>query len=124
MLLRNSLDCMSMFDNCPICGNDSIGNGAGLLHMEGSTFRRTCKCGWQVFRKEKDNVLLPDVLQIMNIIENRHNDIYIGKWNDLHFKIAIDNDTRCAMEYELLEGSFDEDTIEMIANWILECMNS
>ena len=34
--------------NCPNCGNDKIGNGEGTLNVDEDTYRRTCKCGFEV----------------------------------------------------------------------------
>lgn len=36
------------YEKCPYCGNDKVGNGEGGLIVEEDTFKRTCKCGFQI----------------------------------------------------------------------------
>lgn len=38
---------------CPRCGSSRIGGGSGMIYVDDVTFRRTCKCGWEVEVIEK-----------------------------------------------------------------------
>jgi len=39
---------INKYANCPVCGNDKVGNGEGILVVEEDTFKRSCKCGFKI----------------------------------------------------------------------------
>jgi transcription elongation factor Elf1 len=43
-----AVELMGVYNNCPDCGSEKLGNGEGTLEIEDDTFKRTCKCGWSV----------------------------------------------------------------------------
>lgn len=51
--LKRSVELMERYQICETCGNEAVGNGEGTLKITGSTFIRTCKCGWKVEIKEE-----------------------------------------------------------------------
>ena len=42
------LKIIPLYENCPDCGNNKIGNGEGKLLVEDDTFTRECKCGFKI----------------------------------------------------------------------------
>ncbi|WP_003377933.1 DUF3797 domain-containing protein [Clostridium botulinum] len=40
------------YEKCPCCGNDKVGNGEGKLIVEEDTFKRSCKCGFEIIVDE------------------------------------------------------------------------
>ena len=52
-----SIDLMNKYVDCPCCGNEYIGNGQGGIIIEDDTFRRWCKCGYDITIDEDDNIL-------------------------------------------------------------------
>lgn len=49
------LQIAEKYIHCPKCGSDKIGNGEGTLNVDDDTYRRTCKCGFQVEVKPRGN---------------------------------------------------------------------
>ncbi|WP_204698942.1 DUF3797 domain-containing protein [Geomicrobium sediminis] len=39
---------MDKYSECPECGNTNLGNGEGELIVTGTSYHRSCKCGWVV----------------------------------------------------------------------------
>lgn len=60
------------------------------------------------------------MIQILEKEEKRYSVVYTGYWNGRYFKIDICRDKLIAIEYELLEGQFEDDEIEQLANDILD----
>lgn len=58
MDIFKSVKLMRKYATCKECGSDNIGNGEGTLIIEDKTFRRSCKCGWNIEVDEDDNALL------------------------------------------------------------------
>jgi hypothetical protein len=51
-----SLELMEKYSTCLECGSMNVGNGEGTLNIEDDSFKRTCKCGWEVtIRDERQN---------------------------------------------------------------------
>ncbi|MEK4675604.1 DUF3797 domain-containing protein [Bacillus cereus] len=48
------LELMKKYRKCQWCGNESIGEGEGMLEVEDGVFTRTCKCGWMIVMEEQD----------------------------------------------------------------------
>lgn len=48
MNIWNSMELMKKYSKCPQCGSIEIGNGNGGVVVENNTFRRFCKCGFDV----------------------------------------------------------------------------
>lgn len=48
MNMCKSMELIEKYADCPNCGNEFIGNGQGGLVVEDSTFRRFCKCGFDI----------------------------------------------------------------------------
>lgn len=47
-----------MIEKCPMCGDDTVGNGSKFV-IEDKTFERTCReCGWRVTGKVKNNEVI------------------------------------------------------------------
>lgn len=46
--IHNSMELMKKYSRCPKCGSEEIGNGNGGVIVENNTFRRFCKCGYDV----------------------------------------------------------------------------
>ena len=59
-------------------------------------------------------------MQILEREEKRYSIVYTGYWYGRYFKIDICRDQVIAIEYELLEGQFENDEIEQLANDILD----
>ena len=55
MIVRNVIRLLEKYENCPDCGNNKIGSGEGNLIVGGSTFIRTCKCGYKIVAIEDVN---------------------------------------------------------------------
>ncbi|WP_434793115.1 hypothetical protein TPDSL_23050 [Terrisporobacter petrolearius] len=49
-----SMELMEKYIYCPTCGNEYIGNGQGGIIVEDDTFRRWCKCGFDITVNEDD----------------------------------------------------------------------
>lgn len=49
-----SMELMEKYADCPKCGNEYIGNGQGGIVVEDDTFRRWCKCGFDITVNEDD----------------------------------------------------------------------
>jgi hypothetical protein len=47
-----ALELLKKYADCPDCGSDKVGNGAGTLEIEDNTFTRTCKCGFEITIKD------------------------------------------------------------------------
>lgn len=52
--IYKSIQLMRKYSKCKECGNKLIGDGEGTMEIDDDTFKRTCKCGWQVEITEKD----------------------------------------------------------------------
>jgi hypothetical protein len=48
MMLKNVVELMEKHADCPKCGNDCVGPGAGSIQVYDNTFKRKCNCGWEV----------------------------------------------------------------------------
>lgn len=48
MNLPTAIEMINKYAVCPQCGSEYVGNGEGVLEIEGNTFKRSCKCGWGV----------------------------------------------------------------------------
>lgn len=51
------LEIMGKYINCPVCGNDKVGNGQGYVISQDKTFTRGCKCGWEIKVNEDGGVI-------------------------------------------------------------------
>ena len=51
MNMLKSIELMDKYGECPDCGNEMIGNGQGGIVVEDGTFRRFCKCGFDITMK-------------------------------------------------------------------------
>lgn len=60
MNFLKSMELMEKYCDCPKCGNEYIGNGQGGMTVEDDTFRRWCKCGFDITVDEDDNNVLKD----------------------------------------------------------------
>jgi len=54
MYAWKSIELIRKYATCPECGNELIGNGQGTLDIDKDTFKRTCKCGWEIEVKDGD----------------------------------------------------------------------
>ena len=48
MNIKKSIELMDKYGDCPDCGNKYISNGEGGVIIENNTFRRFCKCGFDI----------------------------------------------------------------------------
>ena len=48
MKLKRVIELGKELSVCQQCGSDKIGGGSGMIYVDDVTFRRTCKCGWEV----------------------------------------------------------------------------
>lgn len=48
MKLRKAMELIEKYSDCPNCGNDMIGKGAGAMVIDHATFMRSCSCGFKV----------------------------------------------------------------------------
>ncbi|MEN7644247.1 DUF3797 domain-containing protein [Clostridioides difficile] len=55
MKMRNVFKLSSMYCICPKCGSDKLGEGEGSLIVDEYTFRRKCKCGFDMIVDERDD---------------------------------------------------------------------
>lgn len=55
MKLKRTLELISEYLNCKACGSEFVGNGKGTLTIGDDTFKRTCKCGWEIEVREDTN---------------------------------------------------------------------
>ena len=47
-----------LIEKCPVCGDDTVGNGSKFI-VEEDTFERTCReCGWRIIGKVENNKLV------------------------------------------------------------------
>lgn len=47
-----------MVEKCPVCGDDTVGNGSRFI-IEENTFERTCReCGWKITGEIKDDEIV------------------------------------------------------------------
>lgn len=49
---------MDKYIECPICGNDKLGENNGGLIIEEDTFERNCRCGFRIIIDSNENVVL------------------------------------------------------------------
>jgi len=52
-----TVELLRKYNKCPKCGSDALGNGEGTLEVKEDTFRRTCKCGWDIEVNASDKPL-------------------------------------------------------------------
>lgn len=57
MNMLKSIELMDKYGECPDCGNEMIGNGQGGIVVEDGTFRRFCKCGFDITTDEDGKIL-------------------------------------------------------------------
>ena len=48
MKIKVTIDLISKYGKCPVCGSDKVGNG-NILEVEDVSFKRTCQCGWKIW---------------------------------------------------------------------------
>ncbi|ACM16014.1 TPA: DUF3797 domain-containing protein [Bacillus cereus] len=48
-----SVQLLRKYAACQECGNENVGNGEGTVEIQDDTFKRTCKCGWEIEVKAK-----------------------------------------------------------------------
>ena len=49
---------VKMVEKCPVCGDDTVGNGSKFIFEE-ETFERTCReCGWRITGKVENNKVI------------------------------------------------------------------
>lgn len=69
MNINMSMRVMKMVERCPVCGDETIGNGSKFI-IDEDTFERTCReCGWNVTGKVEDNNVIitsDNVLELSN----------------------------------------------------------
>lgn len=49
-----SMLLLEKYADCPNCGSDLVGNGEGGIVVEDDTFRRFCKCGFDITVNEDE----------------------------------------------------------------------
>ena len=54
MHYKDLMKLMDKYAECPKCGNECIGNGQGGLIVDEDTFKRWCKCGFEITVSEKN----------------------------------------------------------------------
>lgn len=54
MNMKRVLELLEKYETCPECGNTKIGNGEGALVIDINTFKKTCKCGFEVFIEDEE----------------------------------------------------------------------
>lgn len=54
MKATKAMELMKKYVTCPECGNSFIGNGQGECVVDQHSFMRSCKCGWKVIIKERE----------------------------------------------------------------------
>lgn len=42
------IELMQTYKNCPVCNSDKVGDGQGYIASQDKTFKRGCKCGWEI----------------------------------------------------------------------------
>ena len=57
MNMLKSMELMDKYGVCQDCGNEMIGDGQGGIVVEDNTFRRFCKCGFDITTNEDGKVL-------------------------------------------------------------------
>lgn len=85
MNMVKSMELIKKYSSCPECGSNNIGNGEGGLIVNENTFRRFCKCGYDITVNSDDK----EVKTIKLSLEMSENDFkmikeYIGcqYWDD------------------------------------------
>lgn len=48
MDMQMSIKLLKKYSDCPVCGNDKVGNGYGRLDVDDDMFFRSCKCGYSI----------------------------------------------------------------------------
>lgn len=56
MDIQMSIKLLNKYSDCPVCGNDKVGNGAGKLDVSDEIFFRSCKCGYSIKIKALDRI--------------------------------------------------------------------
>lgn len=58
MTVRMLMEITKLTAKCPVCEDETIGNGSQYV-IEEDTFERTCReCGWRITGKVKNNKLV------------------------------------------------------------------
>ena len=48
MDMQLSIKLLNKYSDCPVCGNDKLGNSCGKLDIDDDIFFRSCKCGYSI----------------------------------------------------------------------------
>ena len=54
MNAAKTMKLLRKYAKCPKCGSELLGNGKGSLEVTDDTFKRTCKCGWNIKVNQED----------------------------------------------------------------------
>lgn len=58
MTIPMMMKVTKLIEKCPVCGDDTVGNGSKFI-VEEDTFERTCReCGWRIAGKVENNKLV------------------------------------------------------------------
>ena len=58
LLIPMLVKVTKLIEKCPICGDDTVGNGS-KFYIEEDTFERTCRnCGWRITGRAEGNKLI------------------------------------------------------------------
>ena len=48
MKLKRTIELIMLYNACPKCGNEYVGDGEGDLIVDTNLFIRRCKCGFEI----------------------------------------------------------------------------
>lgn len=58
MTVLMAMEVTNLIAKCPVCGDETIGNGSKYI-VEEETFERTCReCGWKITGKVENDKLI------------------------------------------------------------------
>lgn len=100
MNFKKGLDLTEKYQDCPNCGNDKIGRHQGGIELSDSTFRRYCKCGFDITVNEDGEqvkLICPDCE-----IEMKHREVFYcdNCLKEICFSCYDENKGYCIACYE------------------------
>lgn len=58
MNIAMTMEVTKIIEKCPVCGDNTVGNGSKFI-VEKDTFERSCReCGWRITGKVENNKLV------------------------------------------------------------------
>ena len=83
---------LDKYGECPKCGNEYINNGHGGLVIDNNTFRRFCKCGFDITVDENGievDVITCESCKYFLYAEDNHENYYCDYDEEYMFNIKI-----------------------------------